>query len=511
MEMADVTTIEPVIVLSEPTIPQRQKVAAYVRVSTDHDEQMGSFEAQTEYYTKKINENIDWDFAGIYSDCGLSGTSHHQRDGFNRMIEDCRAGRITVILTKSISRFARNTVDTIRFVRELKELNIGVMFEKENIWSMDPKSEFILSLMSALAQEESRSLSENVNWGIRRKMEKGLFTVGYSRFLGYDKGDEESLTINQEEAAIVRLIYALCYKGFRAVSICNELSKRGIYTVENNEHWNSSSINGVLTNEKYKGDALLQKTYIPNFLTKKRKRNKGELPQYYVSGSHEAIIEPELWDHIQEIITERNREDRRYSSTAAYAGKLVCGCCGNFYVTRIWHNVDDVWSCKARDIREVKCKNIHLYDYALHYYIKRIMVSLTKKRDCTIAQFIQIIERHVPSEERLEDIKRFLKGLSRENPDNLVEGDEPLYIFESITVGPGDYLTAKTFDGMLIKQEVKRYSPRRGWQKTPTKEYKRSKTHPCICQSCGNTFMSANKNAKYCCRPCFIKKRFGGA
>lgn len=245
-----ITMIEPTAALPETPedfFGRREKVAAYARVSTDHEEQQTSLAAQTDYYKKKILANPGWEFAGIYADDGQSGTSFHRREAFNRMIQDCRDGKITMILTKSISRFARNTVDSIKFIRELKSLGIGVMFEKENIWSLDSKGEFLLTVMSSLAQEESRSISENVCWGHRKRMADGKYSVAFSRFLGYDQGKNGEFVINEDEAVYVRRIFSLYIQGYSAFTIAAIAEEEGIPSPTGKENWHGCTVEHIIS------------------------------------------------------------------------------------------------------------------------------------------------------------------------------------------------------------------------------------------------------------------------
>ena len=272
------------------------RVAAYARVSTEKDEQHNSLEAQKAYFTKYIKERNDWQFAGLYYDDGISGLSRKNRDGFNRLIEDSLQGKIDLIVTKSISRFARNTLDTISTIRKLKGRGIGVFFQKENIHTLDTKSEFVLTLMSSFAQEESRSISENCTWGRRKRFADGKVTVPFKRFLGYDRGKHGELIVNKEEGKIVEYIYSLFILGFTFSEIKSALEFYNIKSPGGTDSWNHQNIKSILTNEKYKGDALLQKSFTVDFMTKKKKKNEGELPMYYVENNHQAIIPKRIHD-----------------------------------------------------------------------------------------------------------------------------------------------------------------------------------------------------------------------
>ena len=268
----------------------KKRVAGYARVSTDTDEQQNSYEAQVDFYTNHIKSNSAWEFVGVYTDEGISATSTAKREGFKQMIADALDGKIDLILTKSVSRFARNTVDSLTTVRQLKEKGVEIYFEKESIYTLDSKGELLITIMSSLAQEESRSLSENVTWGQRKRMQDGKVSLPYGQFLGYEKGEDGLPKIVEAEAEIVRLIYKMYLNGKTVTAIASYLTARGVPTPAGKRKWNVSTVLSILQNEKYKGDALLQKKYTVDFLSKKTKVNEGEIPQYYVENSHPAII-----------------------------------------------------------------------------------------------------------------------------------------------------------------------------------------------------------------------------
>lgn len=295
---------------------QKKRVAAYARVSTDLEEQQTSYAAQVAYYTQHIKANAEWEFAGMYTDEGISATNTKRRDGFNRMFQDALEGHIDLIITKSVSRFARNTVDSLTTVRLLKEKGVEIYFEKENIYTLDSKGELLITIMSSLAQEESRSISENVAWGMHRRFAAGKVAMPYKQFLGYCKGPDGIPEIVPEEAAIVRRIYQLFLEGKTLFMIKKILMSEGITSPAGKNEWQTSTIRSILTNEKYKGDAVLQKTFCTDFLTKKMKKNEGELPQYYVSESHPAIVSTESQHSVCEgrrrIRSERISDDRNW-------------------------------------------------------------------------------------------------------------------------------------------------------------------------------------------------------
>ena len=318
------------------------RVAAYCRVSTDTDEQATSYDAQIEHYTDYIGKHPGWELAGIYADDGISGTNTKKREEFNRLIDDCMAGRVDMVVTKSISRFARNTLDCLKYIRQLKDKNIAVFFEKEAINTMDAKGEVLLTIMASLAQQESQSLSQNVRLGLQYRYQQGKVQVCTNRFLGYDKDEDGNLVINPEEAEVVKRIYREYLGGKSYYQIGQELSADGFRTAAGNDYWLPSTLKKILTNEKYIGDALLQKTITTDFLNKKRVANKGIVPQYYVEGSHEAIIPRELFMQVQEEMVRRaNMETgtgkrRTYSGKYALSHHVFCAHCGDIFRRTCW-------------------------------------------------------------------------------------------------------------------------------------------------------------------------------
>jgi site-specific DNA recombinase len=345
---------------------RKRRTAGYARVSTDSDEQFTSYEAQIDYYTNYIKSRDDWEFVNVYTDEGLSGTTTKKREGFKRMIEDALAGKIDLIVTKSVSRFARNTVDSLTTVRQLKEKGIEIYFEKENIWTLDSKGELLITIMSSLAQEESRSISENVKWGRRKQFSDGKVSVPFGRFLGYDRGDDGNLVINEKEAVLVRRIFALFLKGYSPYKIANTLTAEGILSPGKKPKWNAATVRRMLENEKYKGDALLQKSYTVDFLTKKTKLNEGEIPQYYVNNNHEAIIDPAVFDMVQVELENRNPGPNRRSGVTLFSSRIKCGECGSWYGSKVWHSTDKyrrtVYRCNSKYENGKHCRTPHLVE-----------------------------------------------------------------------------------------------------------------------------------------------------
>ena len=366
----------------------KRKVAGYARVSTDHDEQLTSYEAQLDYYTTLIKSHDDWEFAGMYSDEGVTDTSTKKREGFQRMIADAMAGKIDLIITKSVSRFARNTVDSLSTIRDLKANGTECYFEKENIWTFDSKGELLITIMSSLAQEESRSISENVTWGHRKRMADGKVAVAYSRFLGYDKGEDGNLVVNPEEAETIKLIFGEFLKGLSYRAIAEKLTELGIKTPAGKDKWAQGTVKGILQNEKYKGCALLQKTYTADFLTKKQVVNHGEIPQYFVEDNHEAIIEPEVFDRVQDMIQQRTAQ-KHYSGVTIYSSKIRCGSCGGLFGSKIWHSNDRyrrvIWQCNAKFKDKTRCKTPHLSETQIQEAFISVMNKVTADRDVILA------------------------------------------------------------------------------------------------------------------------------
>ena len=321
------------------------RVAAYCRVSTDSDEQATSYETQVTHYTEYITGNPEWSFAGVYADDGISGTNTKKREEFNRMIADCMDGKIDMVITKSISRFARNTLDCLKYIRQLKERNIPVFFEKENINTLDAKGEVLLTIMASLAQQESQSLSQNVKLGLQFRYQRGEVQVNHSRFLGYTKDENGRLVIDPEQAEVVRRIFREYLDGYSTDKIAAGLERDGILTGAGNPRWHTSTIAKILRNEKYMGDALLQKTYTVDYLSKKRIKNNGIMPQYYVENDHEAIIPKDIFMRVQDELVRRrlvkvspNGRKHGFSSNHVFSQMIVCGECGELFRRVHWNN-----------------------------------------------------------------------------------------------------------------------------------------------------------------------------
>ncbi len=341
---------------------RRQRVAAYCRVSTDSEEQLTSYTAQKAYYTQKIDENPDWEMAGIYADKGITGTSMKKRVEFKKMIAACKRGKIDLILTKSLSRFARNTVDSLEVVRMLRANGIGVIFEKENINTLTESSEFLLTLFSGFAQAESESISKNVIWGIQKSREAGNVPFQYQKLLGYRRGPDGQPEIVPEEAEVVKRIYRRYLDGCSLAQIKRELEADGVPTASGIRGWTYQVVRNILTNERYIGDALLQKTYTTDCISKTVKKNQGDRPMVYVERNHPAIVSKAMFYQVREEMARRSSkrkvmqktgktEQGKYSAKYALSELLVCGECGTPYKRCTWARNGKkriVWRCVSR-------------------------------------------------------------------------------------------------------------------------------------------------------------------
>jgi site-specific DNA recombinase len=347
-----VRIIEPI----KPLIPKRKRVCAYARVSTASEAQGESLENQTIYYKKLIEDNPDYEYVGVFADQGITGTKD-ERPEFKKMLALARAQKIDIILTKSISRLARNTIIVLEIVRELKTLGVEIVFEKENISSLSGDGEFMLTVLSSFAQEESKNVSENLKWRYRRKFEKGELAINATRFLGYDKDEYGNLVINQSQAEIVERIFNDYVGGKGTFVIAKELNDEGVLTVAGGK-WHSTTILNILKNEKYKGDVKLQKTYVKDYLTKKKYINHGEVDSYYIENNHPPIVTKEIWEEAQQLLrlrgeTKGNKRTgkEKYQNRYPLTGMLICSKCGATLLRRTWNSKLNckkiVWQCST--------------------------------------------------------------------------------------------------------------------------------------------------------------------
>ena len=433
----------------ESRIDMRPKrVAAYCRVSTDREEQEHSFETQKAMYTEMIMMKPTWQMAGIYADEGITGTVAKKRPGFMKMIEDCRKGKIDMIVTKSVSRFSRNNLDCLMYVRELKQLGIPIIFEKEGINTIQVSSELLLTLFGALSQAESESISMNVKLGIRQSLKNGNVRFSYKTFLGYRKGADGQPEIVPEQADIVRRIYNDFLAGATYLEIAKRLTEEHVPTMGGGNRWFSERIKSILKNEKYKGDALLQKTYITDPISKRVKKNNGELPMYYVENSHPAIIERRIFDRVQEEIARRAGKKKvkqtgtktelgRYSGKYALTELLYCGECGTPYRRCTWSRDGKkkiVWRCVSRlDYGKKYCKNSpSVEESRLHNAIAAAITKKANSEEINIGGIMNHIESFgsrrdtdgiIQRQRRIAEIEKVIDNLARLNSDEAQSGE----------------------------------------------------------------------------------------
>ena len=414
---------------------QRQlRVAAYCRVSTKEEDQANSYEAQKEYYTDKIMSNSAWTMAGIFADKGITGTSVKKREDFMRMIRHCRQRKIDVVLTKSVSRFARNTVDCLYYTRALKELGIAVIFEKENINSLEEDSELRITLSGAFAQSESESISANVRWGKRQSIKDGKVTFQYKTLLGYEKGSDGNPVIIPEEAETVRRIFEWYLAGKSVRDIRLALVAGGFRNAVGTTDWTTSNLRSILSNEKYCGDALLQKTFVKDCISKKSIPNTGQLAKVLIQNNHEAIISHEIFDAVQLELARRRAQDGRsrksaptgrgkFSGKYALSGLLFCAECGTAYRRVVWTQHGEkraVWRCTSRlDYGRKYCLNSPTLDEEpLQQAILNAINSVMSDHSTLAEQLRDTMEQElspIPGESMsLGDIDRAIADLGRQ-------------------------------------------------------------------------------------------------
>lgn len=373
---------------SNNVIIAKKKVCAYARVSTNQEDQINSYNAQIREYEERIKNNPDWDFVKLYADEGLSGTSIKHRKSFLEMIEDAKLGKIDLILTKSLSRFSRNTIDSLTIIRELREINVDVFFEKENLYSSDPKVDFMLTIFSSIAQEESRNISENVKWGIRKRFQEGKVKINTKRFLGYEKNSDGDLIIVDEEAHLIRKIFNLYVAGKSYKEICDIFTERGYINATGKIAWTGSTIKNILENEKYMGDVILQKTVRLDYLSRKSVINDNIVPKYHIVNNHPAIVSKELFKLAElKRLSKSNTNTSTFKDKFPLSGIVVCSLCGrpmnrNYYnykqpsqriVLTCKNNYRNKESCSMKPIDnktlELACttalKELDLYDNSI--------------------------------------------------------------------------------------------------------------------------------------------------
>ena len=439
------------------TSRKKRRVAGYARVSTDSDEQFTSYEAQVDYYTRFIQANPDWEFVKVYTDEGISGLNTKNREGFNTMIADALAGAIDLIVTKSVSRFARNTVDSLTTVRKLKENGVEVFFQKENIYTLDSKGELLITIMSSLAQEESRSISENVTWGQRKRFADGKVSMAYKHFLGYRKGLDGKPEIDPEEAETIRSIYRWFMQGQTYCTIASRLTKDGVLTPGGKQKWQPNTVKSILTNEKYMGAALLQKSFTVDFLQKKMKPNEGEIPQYYVAESHPAIIDPEEWRKVQAEIARRTQYDHKAGCASPISGKILCGDCGGVYGSKVWHSKDQyrrvIWQCNGKYVGDHKCSTPHLTEEQIQDAFCQVIGQILTDRDRIIGDLEAVKLGLCDETDLAEKQEKLLAEM------DVLEDLMRKAVMENAETAQDQEAYAKRYDSYLVKYEKlkKRY------------------------------------------------------
>lgn len=463
----------------------KMRVAAYCRVSTDSEEQLNSYEAQKSYYTQKIQDSPDWEMAGIYADEGITGTSLKKRAEFKKMITACKRGHIDLIITKSLSRFARNTVDCLETVRLLKANGIGVYFEKENINTLTESSEFLITLFSGFAQAESESLSKNVAWGKAKSAEAGKVTFQYKKMLGYRKGADGQPEIVPEEAEVIKRIYHRYLDGCTLGKIKRELDEDNVPTAQGVESWSPAIIHNILTNEKYIGDALLQKTYVTDCISKKVKKNQGERAMYYVENNHPAIISREMFDQVRKEMTRRSSKRKvlqksgktelgKYSGKYALTELLVCGECGSPYKRVTWARNGKkriVWRCVSRlEFGTKYCHNSPTLDESkLHSAILAAMNEFAAIRQEVCPDVLAMVEeaKQALSQAgaKLLELKRSLEAVSQEQNsllDRLLEnmGDAELNAKMKALTDEKESLKAQILDTQQMEVSLEEQAAR---------------------------------------------------
>lgn len=409
------------------------RVAAYCRVSTDDEEQLTSYEAQVSYYTDKITSNPDWVMADVFADEGKTGTSVKSRKDFQRMIRQCRRGKIDLILTKSLSRFARNTLDTVKYTRELRQLGIPVIFEKENLNSISWESEFLLTLYGAFAQSESESISKNVSWGKRQAMKEGKVTIQYKHLLGYIRGADGKPEIVPDQAETIRFIFKRYLAGDTLRAIKAQLEAEQVPYITGEVAWNLSTLQSILQNEKYCGDVIMQKTFRKDCISKETVVNTGQLPKYWTQNHHEAIVSREIFDAVQEETARRKAIASgtkksaptglgKYSSKHALTGLLICGECGTPYRRVVWTQKGmkrPVWRCVNRlDHGKTLCKHSPTLDERplQEAVLAAVNILMSRKDELSNGVVSEMIQElaPVPGEAlSLADIERAIADLAR--------------------------------------------------------------------------------------------------
>ena len=440
---------------------RRIRLAAYARVSTMNEDQLDSFENQVTHYREYAKLHPEYDLVKIYADEGITGTNIRRRKNFKQMIMDCQNHKIDMVITKSISRFARNTQDCLHFARQLKDLGIPIFFEKENINTMDGSGELLFTILSSLAQDESRSISENCSWGIRALFRQGQLHLNANRFLGYDKGEDGKLVVNKEQGAIVHRIYTEFMNGINPDVIAKRLCDEGVPGVMGKPAWTVGTIKSILTNEKHMGDALLQKYYTVDFLMGKTIRNDGVLEQTYIKGDHEPIIDKTTWEAVQQELKRRKeymaqhklRTMGRYTDEYPFTHRVVCGICDKIFSRRTWYRMNKeikVWQCSSRYTKKgvPGCGSENLFERDLHRAFIMMWNELLETREERMERWMTIAD----SGTELEAFRALQMIDITENAEPLKGIDNALVakVLDHVVVQPTGILEFYLLDGTTM-------------------------------------------------------------
>ena len=435
----------------------KTRVAAYCRVSTDHEEQEGSFKNQVDYYTKLISNKPEWELAGIFADDGISGTGTKKRSGFKDMIAACEEGRVDLVVTKSISRFARNTADSLNYCRKLKALGIPIIFEKESINTMEASGELMFTILSSLAQEESRNISENTAWGIRSKFQRGIPHINTEALLGYDKDADGNLVINEEQATVVRRGYRDFLEGWTPSEISRRLNAEGVPGVHGVANWYPCTIERMLQNEKHVGDLLMQKTYTADFLTKTQVDNNGDLEQYFIKDDHPAIISREDWDAVQIELARRKSFRQRHgirtsgsSTDDPMYSRVFCAHCGGKYIRKDWKgNRQPFWKCENAEKKNGHtCDSENIREASLRQAVVIAWNSLVEHRDDLLPRW----ERQAVDGDALQRYRaRLLIAITADGPLDAELPELTRMMLEEVIVHSPTELTVAFLDGSRQK------------------------------------------------------------
>lgn len=459
------------------TKPNVLRVCAYARVSTDKDEQIYSLGNQRKIYEEKIRNHPGWEYVDIYYDEGITGLSTKKRDGFNKMIADAMDGKIDLIVVKSLSRFARNTIDTLTYIRLLKTKGVGVIFETENYNSLNQSDEFIITILASYAQKESQEISERIKWTLRNLAKEGLVSIGYKMFLRYKRADKHKMVIDKEQARIVKLIYRLYLEGMAPKTICHMLEAMNIPTPMGKVRWHPNRIVSILSNEKYIGDAIVQKTYSTDIISKTRIKNDGrEIPKYYVRDDHPAIIRRDTFQEVQEQLKSRVKST---STVYEFSNRIHCSLCGSNFYRHAYRNEYYgepifMWVCTNRYLYKENCTNIKVYENEIRYACHQIVLGLIEKYNDVKDTLLELVEKAITPKKRHASIKKCLKNFNMPCC-NEVETLMWRIVITDITVSPDRTASIHIINKDVIDYALPKWSPIKNAPKPEPKRKRKPK------------------------------------